>query len=209
MDVLIMILPDKEYLRIEEVAARLSNASGIPVRDVDIFDYIKQGILPAYIFYKKEYYLVPNSELMSLDEYLRDRSVGHIRFPKCSFVPPGPSLFDETVTAKDVLVSAQNVYVKQKDLTEFEEIASNKKSTSNHDDGNVITNSEKPFGAVERKSLHLMIVALVELAELNNEKDYTIASNISCKVKLVENTVVKYLRAAYETKRKQEEANKR
>ncbi len=200
---LIMILPDKEYLRIEEVAASLRNESGMPVRDIDIFDYIKQGILPAYIFLKKKYYLVPNSELTAFDEYMRDGSVGLIRFHKCSFLPPTPSIFDETVNA-DVSINYQYIYVKQKDLKEFEENARNKKTASSYIDKNSETLPEKDLGATERRKLLLIIAALVDLAGSYNDPVNTIASDITQKIKMSQTTVVKHLRAAFVARKNEE-----
>ena len=199
----VMTLPDKEFLRIEEVAAMWRNASGVPVKDVDIFDYIKQGVLPAYILHKKKFYLVPSSELSSFDEYIKDNSTRSISFRNCSFVPPSPNLFDETVSAQDVLVRAQDVYVKQKDMSEYEESAGGSEPVSSHDDEKSNNLPEKPLGAVERKKLHLIIMALVELADLSGEKLFVIAKNIGYKTKVSENTIAKHVKAAQETKRKE------
>lgn len=62
--------------------------------------------------------------------------------------------------------------------------------------------AEKDLGATERKKLHLIIVALVELAELNDKPDNTIAKNIGYKVDVSQNTIVKHLRAAFNTQEK-------
>ena len=58
---------------------------------------------------------------------------------------------------------------------------------------------EKDLGATERKKLHLIIAALVNLAGYCDEPDNTIASDITKKVKVSQNTIVKHLRAAFET----------
>ena len=62
---------------------------------------------------------------------------------------------------------------------------------------------EKSIGSKERKSLHLIVAALVELAELDIEKPYQAATDILCKIKesnyMSENTIVSHLKAAKET----------
>jgi len=62
---------------------------------------------------------------------------------------------------------------------------------------------EKTLTTKERKSLHLIIAALIELAEYDMEHPYTAAKEIMYKIKesshITENTVATHLKAAIET----------
>ena len=49
----LMILPNKEFYRIQEVATAWSENTGHKILVVDIANYIGQGLLPAYVHYGK------------------------------------------------------------------------------------------------------------------------------------------------------------
>lgn len=68
---------------------------------------------------------------------------------------------------------------------------------------NTSSSSEKSLQTKERKSLHLIIAALIELAEYDIEHPYAAAKEIMYKIKesshITENTVATHLKAARET----------
>ena len=201
----LMVLPEKEYYRLREVAAKLSIKSNREVLDEDVIYHIGQGRLPAYIHSGKEYYLVPESELNIFADHVRDKTTRKIIFPAASFVPERPNLFDEMIYAPpDLRVNRDDVYIKAKDLSEFITNSTKEAQETNQKDKKSTILPENNLGATERKKLLLIIAALVDLAGSYNEPVNTTASDIMQKVNVSQNTIVKHLRAAFEERKKEE-----
>ena len=185
----IVNLPEKHYYRIEEVVERWREKSHKGLWDGDIVDYIRQGILPAYIYSGGTYYLIPEDELFVFDGYTKYEQDFLLRFFDNDFLHKALSSHDTHYYLE------RDVFIRSSDLIKYEEV-------NNVEAGN-FENNDKFLTTKERKSLHLIIAALIELAEYNIEQPYVAAKDIMYKIKesshISENTVASHLKAAKKT----------
>lgn len=185
----LITLPEKEFYGIEEVATVLSSLTGKTIRTKYILDYIKQGVLPAYIYHDNTYSLVGKSQLRVFARHLGGNVAPHISFSD-PLEPQASNLYGWVFDP-----SEDKVYVKHENLMEFKKGHTDKGSEMSP------IEDDKPLTTKELKSISIIIMSLAELGGVDTEKTSKAATVIQSKAEklglnISTNTIRKYLEEA-------------
>ena len=185
----LMTLPEKDFYSIEEVAAEWSRKTNKTVLIKHILDYIKQGILPAYIYYHNTYSLVQKHQLTDFANLIRGKVDIYSSVP----APLGPQTSNLHGWTFDS--SGDNIYIKNENLKNFEKEHTGKglKMQPKEED--------KLLTTKERNSLSIIIMSLAKLADIDTEKSSKAADVIKFQAEelglnISPNTIRKFLKEA-------------